>query len=332
MSSQQNAIGVRPEHQRSRSLSDDEDSQLRDSISAIGLLHPILLSELNSKLRSGEIGMTKAAEIATRSLRAAKRDTVPDRLVDDLAAKVSEGKISIARVPRIINHAARVAELRATGRTPHPAKFSSGIVDEAVWLLPTAPARVLDPFAGVGGVHDLRAHGFETVGVEIESEWASQHEGTICGDSRKMPFDADEFNAVLTSPTYGNAMAEDRVPDLTRGEVQTYTARLGRKLTDGSTARFQFANDEYRALHARVWAECWRVLKPDGIFVLNTKDPVIATGVVPITAWHCRCLTEHGFEMGGVRAVPVRGMGGAPQAGLQAKASAETLIAFTKPG
>ena len=69
-----------------------------------------------------------------------------------------------------------------------------------------------------------------------------------------------------------------------------------------------------------------------GVLVLNTKDPVINGRVVPMTAWHCMSLIQLGFEMGGIRAVPVRGMGGAPQAGLQAKAAAETLIAFTKPG
>ena len=219
-------------------------------------------AELDSKLRSGDIGLTKAAEIATASRRAAKRDSVPEDLIDDLEAKISAGDISVERVPRILNHAASVTGQRAAGRTPHPAKFSAGIVDDAAWLLPAAPARVLDPFAGVGGIHHLRSHGFDTVGVEIEDEWASQHDGTIGGDSRNMPFEADEFDAILTSPTYGNAMAEDRVPDLTRGEVQTYAARLGRKVSEGSTARHFFADEEYRSLHEQVWSECWRVLRP----------------------------------------------------------------------
>lgn len=287
--------------------------------------------ELDSKLRDGQIGLTKAAEIASATRRAAKREAVPEGLVDDVGAKVADGRISVERVPRILNHAATSSEQRKTGRAPHPAKFSAGIVEESLWLLPAAPAQVLDPFAGVGGVHDLRDHGFDTAGVEIEPEWANQHEGTVCGDSRSLSFGAGSFDAILTSPTYGNLMAEASVPDLTRGEVQTYAARLGRAVSAGSTARFRFADDGYRTLHEQVWAECWRVLRSGGILVLNTKDPVVGRAVVPMTAWHCRCLIALGFEMGGIRGVPVSGMGGAPQAGLEGKAAAETLIAFHKP-
>ena len=76
-------------------------------------------NELDSKLCSGEISLTKVAEIATASRRAAKRSTVPEGLVDDVGAKTSEGTSSVERVPRILNHASMSSEQRAAGQTAH---------------------------------------------------------------------------------------------------------------------------------------------------------------------------------------------------------------------
>lgn len=56
----------------------------------------------------------------------------------------------------------------------HPAKFSASILSRLAQLLNAEPKPLLiiDPFAGVGGVHTLAGYGIETVGVEIEQEWA----------------------------------------------------------------------------------------------------------------------------------------------------------------
>lgn len=96
----------------------------------------------------------------------------------------------------------------------HPAKFSAPISARLAELLDTEgerrgrPLRILDPFAGIGRIHRLPfelAH--TTVGVELEPEWALAG-GSIPGDATRLPFAAGSFDAVATSPCYGNRMAD----------------------------------------------------------------------------------------------------------------------------
>src|ERR1700729_4555078 len=87
---------------------------------------------------------------------------------------------------------------------PHPARFSAPVVaviapiveQEAKHL--GRPMRLLDPFAGVGGVHTLSSESalgqgdlwetmtsrIATVGIELEPEWACHHARTMVGDAR----------------------------------------------------------------------------------------------------------------------------------------------------
>jgi tRNA G10 N-methylase Trm11 len=65
--------------------------------------------------------------------------------------------------------------------------------------------RVLDPFAGTGRIHELENW---TVGVEIEPEWATMRDGTIVANALNLPFRDASFDAVVTSPTYGNRLAD----------------------------------------------------------------------------------------------------------------------------
>ena len=109
----------------------------------------------------------------------------------------------------------------------HPAKFSAEIIAELIAKTKQhlAPgAAILDPFAGVGGVHVLRDHGFATWGVELEREWAEQSPWLVRGDSTKLmmalatynvlakewgiPAVPMTFDAIATSPAYGNRMAD----------------------------------------------------------------------------------------------------------------------------
>lgn len=112
------------------------------------------------------------------------------------------------------------------GLPGHPAKFSAPILIEIqqMWeraydpvrhgyvQLPRKKPKIWDPFGGMGGAQTIdRALDAEVYCTEIEWEWAVQSVDTrrvVCADSQKPPFRADTFQGVITSPCYGNRMAD----------------------------------------------------------------------------------------------------------------------------
>lgn len=155
--------------------------------------------------------------------------------------------------------------------------------------------RVLDPFGGKGGIflleHWLPDTEFQA--VEIEPEWAACHPKTTLGNALALPWPDGDFDAICTSPAYGNRMADQLVrPDR---KTSTYAHDLQRKLHRDSGARLQWG-DEYKDLHRRAWIEARRVLRPGSLFVLNIKDHFRNGVRMEVTAWHETCLNALGFE------------------------------------
>lgn len=193
----------------------------------------------------------------------------------------------------------------ATDPTPHPAKFRSDILDAIHGLLPESDdghLKVLDPFAGVGLIHELRAYSappsIETLGVEIEPEWADQHPHTYVGSALDLSFIPHNilpgyWDVIATSPCYGNRMADTYAGDGTRRH--TYRIYLDRELSSGSAAGLQWGR-RYRIFHRRAWAEATRVVKPGGTLILNIKDHVRAGQVMRVTDFHARALGSLGWR------------------------------------
>lgn len=202
----------------------------------------------------------------------------------------------------------------APNGSKHPAPFSDRLMPVFASALAIFKARpfILDPFAGVGRVHELRGLIVcDTAGVELMPKWAAAHAGTMVGDSRNLGalgIADGTFDAVCTSPCYGNRMADhhdaadpcscrkDDDGNVVRAADPACRKCKGSGLSprrsykhyygDGFDAVPADANagvmpfypvgdkrgDAYRELHAAVWAECWRVLKCNGRLVLNIKD------------------------------------------------------------
>lgn len=188
----------------------------------------------------------------------------------------------------------------------HPAKFTKTLMPIFAELLSTLPktAKVLDPFAGTGKIHELP---YDTHGIEIEPEWAAMHPKTICGDSTKMKFSSGFFDAICTSPTYGNRMA-DHHEAKDNSKRNTYTHVLGRKLTENNTGAMQWG-DDYKRLHEDVYAECFRVLKSDGILIINMKNHIRQGIEIDVNKWHIECLVKLGFDLERIVTVPLKGNG-----------------------
>jgi len=173
----------------------------------------------------------------------------------------------------------------------HPAKYSDVLLPVFREMLSDCRA-ILDPFAGTG---KLRSVFPDCTLLEIEPEWASMS-GAIVGDATDMPFADSSFDAICTSPTYGNRMADAFIDHQTEKQYKrnTYTHQLGRKLSPNNSGAMQWG-EKYKELHRKAWAECYRVLKPNGLFCLNISNHIRKGKEVFVTEWHISELESLGF-------------------------------------
>lgn len=186
----------------------------------------------------------------------------------------------------------------------HPAKYSDPLLPifESLLAELQGDSKVLDPFAGTGKIHLLP---FDTYGVEIEPEWARMHPKTVCADSCDMPFESESFDAICTSPTYGNRMSDHHNAKDTSSR-NTYTHTLGRQLSDNNSGKMPWG-DSYKELHQKVYLECFRVLRPGGSFILNIKNHIRHGVEVDVTAWHIEALESLEFRLEVSQQIPLPG-------------------------
>lgn len=207
----------------------------------------------------------------------------------------------------------------------HPAQFSTQLLPALIAPLAGLSGICLDPFAGLGRrLSDaLAGTGLHMVGTELEAGYftlGATAPGVIRASALHLPFRDGSIDAVVTSPTYGNGMNDDfRATDSSRRN--TYVHRLRAALNDpdyslhpDSTARHGVRRGvtglaRYKALHRAAWAECARVLKPGGVFVLNAKDVLHGNGqVFECTAFHVVALSDLGFEAVDWQRIPCPGL------------------------
>lgn len=153
---------------------------------------------------------------------------------------------------------------------PHPAKWTPTILSEIEQIVMDESdrlgrsVRLLDPFAGPG-FGDLAAvvenDASVIAGVEIEPEWAAADPRVIVGDATDLPADwTDAFDLVVTSPCYGNRMADHHEARDDSSRI-TYRHKLGRMPSANAASILQWG-PRYREFHGRAWDEVRRVLRP----------------------------------------------------------------------
>lgn len=256
----------------------------------------------------------------------------------------------------------------------HPAKFPPSIVDaigEVVLdyfapLVLDRPPVLLDPFAGVGGIHRLRPD-VETYGVELEPEWAQASPHTRVGDATDLTEWGDNtVDVVATSPCYGNRMADhhDAQERCTAcagtghlaGTRNAYAVDVNaRHAADHApcpkcngtgqrdhrriTYRHRLGRDlsagsaaelqwgsAYRRFHIVAWQEALRVTRPGGLFVLNIKDHVRGGKLQRVPEWHVQTLQALGARL--YRAQPIATAGMGFGANRDSRSDFELVIAF----
>ncbi len=258
------------------------------------------------------------AEGEPEAILATLHEQYGDDLTPDQIEQAVDENAESKRLPERHREPYEIQKPDLGGGVSHPARYSPEVLNLFADLLASySPlgARVLDPFAGTGRIHEFADLGYDTVGVELEKEWADLHERTQQGDALDLPFDADTFDAIVTSPTYGNRLADSHNavdPERRR----SYTHDLGRDLSTGSSGALHWRTSKpghdaagsstYREFHMRAWDEAVLVLRPGGLFVLNCCDHVRDGLVQPVTAWHCWALGALGLDYVESRSVPTR--------------------------
>lgn len=242
----------------------------------------------------------------------------------------------------------------------HPAPFSEPIMDLLKGLIADWEGPILDPYAGIGRVHELGRD--DTWGVEIEEEWAAAHERTIWGDSSELVLSTVAVggvmvrhpegsaprrtgvviprpNAVVTSPDYGNRMAdqylgtpkEQRLRD-EEGVMprrRSYAISLGRKLSLDSASRYGFGEDYQRA-HTKVFTAVTDVCHPGARLALNVSDHFAAYTRIYVTAWWVELIASLGWHV--ERMIPVGTRRFRDGANADLRVDAETVIVATLKG
>ena len=192
----------------------------------------------------------------------------------------------------------------------HPAKFHGNLLPVIYDLLMYGqdeleePCKILDPFAGVGGIHALRDldPAISTTGIEIEPEWAAASPYTFVGDALDHTYADGWFDAIVTSPVYGNRMS-DNYESRDGSRRYGYRFALGREVSEGSSAKLQWGA-AYGDFHRLAWAEAVRVLRPEGVFILNIKDHIRLGEIQPVSGFHINTLMELGLQLTHVVPVP----------------------------
>lgn len=185
--------------------------------------------------------------------------------------------------------------------TRHPARYSDSILPVLAELV-MGCGHIHDPFAGTGRIFDLVRYGFQgrITASELEPEWAALHLGIEVADALALPYPDAVFDAIVTSPTYGNRMADAFTSgegwENARGTRNTYTHALGRKLDLRNSGRLQWG-DQYKEFHRLAWMEARRVIRPGGWLVLNVSDHIRAGVVQMVTNWHIDVLEGLGFRL-----------------------------------
>jgi DNA modification methylase len=180
----------------------------------------------------------------------------------------------------------------------HPATYTDAFFPVFAKLL-NGKSIVLDPFAGTGKLALIKNFGFdgEVWCNELEPEWVKTSTHKVdkwnVGDARNLSWAAG-VDAICTSPTYGNRMADSHNAKDASRRI-TYTHYIGRKLTDGNSGAMQWG-EKYRNLHEEVWSECWKTLASNGLMIVNVSNHIRKGCEIDVVFWHEECLRKIGFD------------------------------------
>ncbi len=218
-----------------------------------------------------------------------------------------------------------------TSNIKHPATYSEDFIPVFAELL-LGCNNVLDPMAGVGKIAKVKDFGYtgKVYCNELEPEWKDSSylvDEWHFGDAANMEWAKDKnFDAICTSPTYGNRMADHHNAKDDSKRI-TYTHRLGRKLDKENTGYMQWGRD-YQIKHIYIYIELIRVLKKNGILIINCSNHIRKGEEVDVVSWHKNQIIELGLEFIKEIKIPTRRMKFGANSNL--RTNCEYILLFKK--
>jgi hypothetical protein len=169
----------------------------------------------------------------------------------------------------------------------NPAKFTNSILDVITdKLIGFGGKYILDPFGGSGKIALIKKSIPCYIHCnDIENGWKEDYpvDKWYHQDAQTLDTKGLLYDAIVTSPTYGNRMADHHNAKDASKRI-TYTHRYGAKLTEGNTGVLHFGN-EYKNKHVAIFRHLLTLLKDGSIVMVNVSDFIRKGEVVGVVSW-----------------------------------------------
>jgi len=171
-------------------------------------------------------------------------------------------------------------------KTPHPAKYSNELLPV---LAKYSYGEILDIMGGVGKAGLLKKFNTNIKSVtinEIEKEWSEQAynngvDTVITGDARKL---SGVYDCIVTSPPYGNRMADNFKAGNPDSMRKMYVGDLGRQVSKGSVCCKHFGRGYEEEMVSILDAVIENVVFTR--FILNISNFIRQFKEINVVSWY----------------------------------------------
>lgn len=217
----------------------------------------------------------------------------------------------------------------------HPAKYPDILLPIFAQKL-QGYYSVLDPMAGTGKIAQIYKFGWRgslycnDIEREWKTEWKTEHGCYGCywtfSDAAKLEYKDGDMDAICTSPTYGNRLA-DHWERHESSKRFSYTFNLGHDLNPENTGKMHWGKT-YQEKHIAIWKECLRVLRHGGRLILNISNHIRKKQEIDVTGWHEKVLIDLGLKL--MERIPVQTHRLRNGANFSARVGCEWILVFEK--
>lgn len=182
-------------------------------------------------------------------------------------------------------------------KRPHPAKYSNELLPI---LAKYAYGSIIDPMGGTGKAGLLKQYNSKITKVtinELEQEWADQAidnnvDEIIIGDAKNL---TGTYDCIVTSPPYGNRMADNFKASKPDSMGRRYAGDLGRTPSEGSCCCKHFDRG-YNELITEIFISLFNNVKFD-LFILNVSNFIRNFKEVRIDEFFLKLFTDNKFDL-----------------------------------